>query len=87
MGTEGTPEYERRKAVRIIPLGTCYVRFTLVIQVYDRDPVRTVQLGAHVAVHLRQAESICGAKAFRVNYLDKADQAILRQIQDELART
>jgi hypothetical protein len=57
----------------------------LVIQVYDRDPVRTMQLGAHVAASLRQAESICGAEAFRVNYLGKADPATLKQIQDELA--
>jgi hypothetical protein len=57
-----------------------------VIQLYDRDPVRTVQLGAYVGAHLQQAESTCGAETFQINYLEKADPAVLKQIQDELAR-
>jgi hypothetical protein len=85
MGTEGMPEYDRRKAVRIVAQVPCTVSLNLVIQVYDRDPVRTIQLGAHLAANLRQAESICGAEAFRVNYLGKADPATLKQIQDEVA--
>ena len=56
------------------------------MQLYNRDPVRTTQLGAYVAVHLQQAESICGAEAFQVNYLSQADPTVLNQIQDELSQ-
>ncbi|TFK43406.1 armadillo-type protein [Crucibulum laeve] len=65
--TEGTPEYERRKAV------------------YDRDPVRTVQLSAFVGAHVREAEALCGPQAFQA-YLSKADPTVLSQVQNELLR-
>lgn len=57
-----------------------------VAQVYDRDPVRTQSLAAYVGAYLRQAEAVCGPQAFQMTYLSKADPAVLKQIQDELAR-
>ncbi|KAJ7929923.1 armadillo-type protein [Mycena leptocephala] len=54
--------------------------------VYDRDPVRTVQLTAYIATHLNEARSICGPQAFQDNYLAKADPAVLAMIQDQLSR-
>ncbi|KAK2466318.1 hypothetical protein APHAL10511_001960 [Amanita phalloides] len=68
-GSEGTPEYERRKAI------------------YDKDPVRIAPLGSFVANSLREAEAICGPAQFHSNYLAKADPTVLKQIQDEVAKT
>ncbi|KAF7301791.1 Importin N-terminal domain-containing protein [Mycena indigotica] len=65
--TEGTLEYERRKAL------------------YDHDPVRTVKLTAYIAEKLNAAQTQCGPQAFQINYLSKADPAVLAQIQNELA--
>ncbi|KAJ7129521.1 armadillo-type protein [Mycena epipterygia] len=66
--TEGTPEFDRRKAV------------------YDRDPVRTVQLTEYIAAHLNEAQNSCGPQAFQEKYLSKADPAVLAMIQDQLSR-
>lgn len=57
-----------------------------IIQVYDRDPVRTVQLGAFIGVHIREAETMCGPDWFRTECLAKAEPAVLKQIQDEVTR-
>ncbi|KAJ7498772.1 armadillo-type protein [Mycena latifolia] len=54
--------------------------------VYDRDPVRTVQLSAYIATHLNEARATCGPQAFQDNYLSKADPAVLAMIQDQLSR-
>ncbi|KAJ7368449.1 armadillo-type protein [Mycena albidolilacea] len=54
--------------------------------VYDRDPVRTVQLTEYIARHLNEARGICGPQAFQDNYLSKADTAVLAMIQDQLSR-
>ncbi|KAJ7180251.1 armadillo-type protein [Mycena crocata] len=54
--------------------------------IYDRDPVRTVQLTAYIANHLNEARAACGPQAFQVNYLSKADPAVLSMIQDQLSR-
>ncbi|KAF7332027.1 Importin N-terminal domain-containing protein [Mycena kentingensis (nom. inval.)] len=53
---------------------------------YDRDAVRTVQLTAYIADKLNEAQAICGAQAFQINYLSKADPTVLAQIQDHLSR-
>ncbi|KAJ6628769.1 armadillo-type protein [Mycena sp. CBHHK59/15] len=66
--TEGTSEYNRRKAV------------------YDRDPVRTMQLTAYIAAHLREAEAACGPQVFQDTYLSQADPAVLAMIQNQLSR-
>lgn len=87
-GSEGTPEYARRKAVRVMRfLPTIPFNMVSIKQVYDRDPVRTIQLSAYVAAHLREAEAVCGTQAFQATYLSKADPTVLKQIQDELVRT
>ncbi|KAF9464415.1 armadillo-type protein [Collybia nuda] len=54
--------------------------------VYDRDPVRTIQLGAFIGIHIREAEAVCGPDWFRTECLAKAEPAVLKQIQDEVAR-
>ncbi|KAF8195734.1 armadillo-type protein [Mycena galopus ATCC 62051] len=54
--------------------------------VYDRDPVRTVQLTQYVATNLNEARGICGPQAFQDDYLSKADPAVLSTIQDQLSR-
>ncbi|KAF7355443.1 Importin N-terminal domain-containing protein [Mycena sanguinolenta] len=54
--------------------------------VYDRDPVRTVQLTEYIARHLNEAQELCGPQAFQDNYLSKADPAVLAMIQDQLSR-
>ncbi|KAJ6539488.1 armadillo-type protein [Mycena capillaripes] len=54
--------------------------------VYDRDPIRTVQLSAYIAANLNEARSTCGPQAFQDNYLSKADPAVLAMIQDQLSR-
>ncbi|KAJ7276541.1 armadillo-type protein [Mycena haematopus] len=54
--------------------------------VYDRDPVRTVQLTEYIARHLNEARGIYGPQAFQDNYLSKADPAVLTTIQDQLSR-
>ncbi|TFK29370.1 ran binding protein 11 [Coprinopsis marcescibilis] len=65
--SEGTIEYDRRKAL------------------YDRDPVRTVQLNAYVGAQLRDAEAAAGP-SFQL-YLKDADPTVMKQIQDELTST
>ncbi|KAJ7283929.1 armadillo-type protein [Mycena rebaudengoi] len=54
--------------------------------VYDRDPVRTVQLTAYISAHLREAEAAVGPQAFQEKYLSQADPAVLGMIQDQLSR-
>ncbi|KAK7054202.1 importin N-terminal domain-containing protein [Favolaschia claudopus] len=54
--------------------------------VYDRDPVRTVQLTEYIASHLNEAQALCGPQVFQANYLSKADPAVLAMIQDQLSR-
>ncbi|KAJ6545112.1 armadillo-type protein [Mycena vulgaris] len=54
--------------------------------VYDRDPVRTVQLTAYIATHLNEARTLCGPQAFEDKYLSKADPTVLAMIQDQLSR-
>ncbi|KIJ70097.1 hypothetical protein HYDPIDRAFT_178457 [Hydnomerulius pinastri MD-312] len=54
--------------------------------VYERDPVRTLQLTTYVAGALQEAERACGgAHIFKANYLDKTDPTVLKQLQTELA--
>ncbi|KIJ20291.1 hypothetical protein PAXINDRAFT_166384 [Paxillus involutus ATCC 200175] len=54
--------------------------------VYERDPVRTLQLTTSLASALQEAESACGgAHIFKANYLDKTDPTVLKQLQTELA--
>ncbi|KAJ7068412.1 armadillo-type protein [Mycena amicta] len=53
---------------------------------YDRDPVRTVQLTAYIAANLNEARAQCGPQAFHDNYLSKADPPVLAMIQDQLSR-
>ncbi|KAJ3573347.1 hypothetical protein NP233_g2485 [Leucocoprinus birnbaumii] len=65
--TEGTPEYDRRKAV------------------YEHDPVRTIQLNKFVAEKLQEAERNCDPQLFKA-ILEKADPAVLKQIQAEVFR-
>ncbi|KAJ7094628.1 armadillo-type protein [Mycena belliarum] len=55
--------------------------------IYDRDPVRTVQLSAYIATHLNEARAACGPQVFQDNYLSKADPAVLAMIQDQLSRS
>ncbi|EKM80164.1 hypothetical protein AGABI1DRAFT_120195 [Agaricus bisporus var. burnettii JB137-S8] len=66
-GSEGTAEYDRRKAV------------------YDRDPVRTVQLSSFVAEKLQQAERNSNPQLFN-DIIAKADPQVLKQIQTEIFR-
>ncbi|KAJ6598916.1 armadillo-type protein [Mycena vulgaris] len=54
--------------------------------VYDRDPVRTVQLTAYITTHLNEARTLCGPQAFQDKYLSKADPTVLAMIQDQLSR-
>ncbi|KAF9247341.1 ARM repeat-containing protein [Melanogaster broomeanus] len=54
--------------------------------VYERDPVRTLQLTTSLASSLQEAESACGgAHIFKASYLDKTDPTLLEQLQTELA--
>jgi hypothetical protein len=53
---------------------------------YEHDPVRTLQLTATIASALQEAERVCGgAHIFKLNYLDKTDPTVLKQLQTELA--
>ncbi|KAF8557000.1 ARM repeat-containing protein [Imleria badia] len=53
---------------------------------YEHDPVRTLQLTTTIASALQEAERLCGgAHAFKLNYLDKTDLTVLKQLQTELA--
>ncbi|KAG8218630.1 ARM repeat-containing protein [Butyriboletus roseoflavus] len=53
---------------------------------YEHDPVRTLQLTTSVASALQEAERACGgAHIFKLNYLDKTDPTVLKQLQTELA--
>ncbi|KAJ7178998.1 armadillo-type protein [Mycena filopes] len=54
--------------------------------VYDRDPIRTVQLTTFIAAYLNEARMKCGPQVFQDNYLSKADPAVLAMIQDQLSR-
>lgn len=83
--SEGTLEYDRRKAVRTLllilvepSLLTVHIQ-----QLYDRDPIRVAALNEYVGAQLRQAEAIAGPQ-FQA-YLSTADPTVLKQIQDELA--
>ncbi|KAF8165214.1 armadillo-type protein [Crassisporium funariophilum] len=53
--------------------------------VYESDPIRVTQLLTFVGAQLREAESICGPGNFQV-YLSYTDPAVLKQLQDALAR-
>ncbi|KAH0839916.1 ARM repeat-containing protein [Lanmaoa asiatica] len=53
---------------------------------YEHDPVRTLQLTTSLASALQEAERVCGgAHIFKLNYLDKTDPTVLKQLQTELA--
>ncbi|KAG9317447.1 ARM repeat-containing protein [Chiua virens] len=53
---------------------------------YERDPVRTLQLTTSLASALQEAERACGgADIFKLKYLDKTDPTVLKQLQTELA--
>jgi len=53
---------------------------------YEHDPVRTLQLTTFIASALQEAERVCGgAHTFKLNYLDKTDPTVLKQLQTELA--
>lgn len=55
------------------------------LQVYERDPVRTVQLTSFVASALQEAEKACGGvQVFKEKYLDKTDPTVLSQLKAEL---
>ncbi|KAL4076110.1 ARM repeat-containing protein [Scleroderma citrinum] len=54
--------------------------------VYERDPVRTIQLTSFVASALQEAEKACGStQVFKEKYLDKTDPTVLMQLKTELA--
>jgi len=84
--TEGTPEYDRRKAVRRIYRSSTLDDSDRGFQIYDRDPVRTIHLGAFIKARLQEVEATCGPAVFQAQYLAKAEPAVLEQIQTELTR-
>lgn len=48
--------------------------------------MRTLQLTTSIASALQEAERVCGGvHIFKLNYLDKADPTVLKQLQTELA--
>lgn len=54
--------------------------------IYERDPIRTVQLTSFVASALQEAERACGSpQVFKEKYLDKTDGTVLMQLKTELA--
>ncbi|KAI6047441.1 ARM repeat-containing protein [Pisolithus marmoratus] len=54
--------------------------------VYERDPVRTVQLTSYLAGALQEAERACGGtQVFKEKYLDKTDPTVLMQLKTSLA--
>ncbi|KAI6134978.1 ARM repeat-containing protein [Pisolithus croceorrhizus] len=54
--------------------------------VYERDPVRVVQLTSYLASALQEAERACGgAQVFKEKYLDKTDPTVLMQLKTSLA--
>ncbi|KAI6163060.1 ARM repeat-containing protein [Pisolithus thermaeus] len=53
---------------------------------YERDPVRVVQLTSYLASALQEAERACGgAQVFKEKYLDKTDPTVLMQLKTSLA--
>ncbi|KIO12672.1 hypothetical protein M404DRAFT_959382 [Pisolithus tinctorius Marx 270] len=55
-------------------------------QVFERDPVRTVQLTSYLTSALQAAERACGgAQVFKEKYLDKTDPTVLTQLKTSLA--
>ncbi|KAF8663451.1 hypothetical protein AX16_001021 [Volvariella volvacea WC 439] len=54
---------------------------------YNNDPVRNVRITTFVAAQLRSTEARIGPHLFHENYLSKADPTVLKQLQDELARS
>ncbi len=83
---EGTPEYQRRKAVRITLLATpVRVDPSDILQVFDNDPMRTTPLTACIGARLREAETACGGGAeLQSRYLAKAEPLLLKQVWDAL---
>ncbi|KAF8528819.1 ARM repeat-containing protein [Hysterangium stoloniferum] len=54
-------------------------------QIYNNDPVNTTKLTVFVREKLQQAEMACGGTdVFRVNFLDKADPDVLKQLMAAL---
>lgn len=61
-----------------------YTEYSL--QLFERDPVRTVQLSQYVAARLQEAEAACGgAQPFQAMYLEQVDPTVMQQIQAYLA--
>ncbi|KAF9569336.1 ARM repeat-containing protein [Agrocybe pediades] len=52
---------------------------------YQRDPIRSIALVPYVAECLREAENACGSANFQ-HILNRTDPAVLKQIQDAIAR-
>jgi len=55
-------------------------------ELLNRDPVKTMQLITIIGSALQQAEQVCGSVAFKAQYLDKTEKALINQIQDELQK-
>ena len=85
-GTEGTPEYERRKAVRYRNSLVFLIDDLNSIQIYENDPVRTTLLSEYLTRRLQEAEVAVGGTEIFQSYLAQADPIVLKQIQDELVR-
>jgi len=78
--SEGTPEYDRRRAVRI---PSKYSSRSYIFQIYNQDPIRTVELVSFINRNLQEAESASGP-AF-ASYLASADPLVVKQLQTALA--
>jgi hypothetical protein len=85
-GTEGTPEYERRKAVRYRNQLVFLIDDLNAVQIFENDPVRTTLLSEYLTRRLREAEVAVGGTEIFQSYLAQADPLVLKQIQDELVR-
>lgn len=73
-------------ADRYVYLVFCVLTSLSNLQLYEHDPVRTLQLTTSIASALQEAERVCGgAHIFKLNYLDKTDPTVLKQLQTELA--
>ncbi|OJT10170.1 Importin-11 [Trametes pubescens] len=85
---EGTPEYQRRKAVSttlLVAPGCARIDPSVILQVFDNDPVRTTPLTAFIGARLREAETACGGGAeLQSRYLAKAEPLLLKQVWDAL---
>ena len=84
-GTEGTPEYERRKSVRYRNQLVFLIDDLNAVQIFENDPVRTTLLSEYLTHRLREAEVAVGGTEIFQSYLAQADPLVLKQIQDELA--